>query len=116
MSERRLEARFLCADMAEVEWKDGRAGFRKEMALLEDISPFGACLQTETELPELTVVLLNLAGHKVRAMVQYCRWQDIGFFSGVTFAPGSRWSNAKFRPKHLLNPFILPSRTPAFIV
>jgi hypothetical protein len=116
MGERRVENRLLCADMTEVEWMDWQADLHREIALLEDISPLGACLQTEAALPEYAVVVLNLAGIKVRAMVQYCRQQDIGFFSGVTFAPGSRWSNANYRPKHLTDPLILPPREPGFIV
>jgi len=116
MNERRGENRLLCADMVNVEWIDGVGRFRKEVALLEDISPLGICLQTENALPESSVVLVNLRGTQTRAMVRYCKWKDIGYYVGLTFAPGCRWTREKFQPMHLVDPMTLPHRGNGFIV
>ncbi len=116
MSEKRNSRRLLCADMLDIEWTDARGETQKEKALLEDISTLGLCLQTENELPEGDVVLINLNGTRIRAMVRYCCWREIGFFTGLTFAPGSHWSSANFQPRHLTDPMILSPRGPKFIV
>ncbi len=99
-----------------MEWKDRHGEFRIETALLEDISPLGLCLQTEAALPESSVVALNLNGTRTWAIVRHCKWQEIGHFVGVKFAPGSRWSINQFRPQHLTDPLSLPFAKNSFIV
>jgi hypothetical protein len=42
--------------------------------------------------------------------VRYCVYRDIGYFLGVEFEPGFRWSVRMFRPQHLLDPRRLVSR------
>lgn len=116
MSERRNDRRLLCADMVPIEWTGDLGELRNEVALLEDISPLGLCLQTEGALPEGCLVLINLNGTQTRAMVRYCCWREIGYFTGLTFAPGSSWSSERFRPRHLTDPMILSPLRPKFIV
>jgi len=116
MSERRTDARLLCADMVDVEWTDAQGKRRKARVLLEDISELGLCLQTEDALPESSIVIVDLNGTQTRAMVRYCYWREIGYFAGLTFASGSRWSRSKFFPRHLTDPLIVPPRATAFIV
>jgi hypothetical protein len=36
--------------------------------------------------------------------VRYCVFREIGYFLGVEFEPGHRWSQKQFRPQHLLDP------------
>jgi hypothetical protein len=43
-------------------------------------------------------------------IVKYCVFRDIGYFLGVEFEPGSRWSQRHFRPQHLLDPRRLVGR------
>ena len=57
-SERRLESRLLCADMARLAWRAGAAAGEAE-AVLEDISAVGACVQTEEEIPVGAQVTLS---------------------------------------------------------
>jgi hypothetical protein len=35
--------------------------------------------------------------------VRYCAYREIGYFVGVEFAPGLRWSEEAFQPQHLLD-------------
>ncbi|HEY2014158.1 MAG TPA: hypothetical protein VGH38_11700 [Bryobacteraceae bacterium] len=35
--------------------------------------------------------------------VQYCVYREIGYFIGVEFDSGSRWSEKAYRPQHLLD-------------
>ena len=103
MNDRRLDHRLLCADMVEVEWTHSSGTLRIATALLEDISPVGFCLQLETGISVGSAVLVNFNGVQTQAIVRYCSWREIGYFAGLTFTPGSRWSPERFTPKHLTN-------------
>ncbi len=94
----------MCADLIEAEWRDSRGRLRTITALLEDISPIGVCVQLETAIPVGVIAVLDLRGVATRAMVRYCEWREIGYFAGLTFTPGSRWSVEQFQPQHLTDP------------
>ncbi|HLH17373.1 MAG TPA: PilZ domain-containing protein [Bryobacteraceae bacterium] len=103
MQDRRSEGRLLCADMVEVHWKEpsGRQG--QAMALLEDISPSGACLQTEFVLPVGSDIEWDSPARRFTGRVRYCEYREIGYFVGVEFADGCEWSPASYQPAHLLD-------------
>ena len=42
--------------------------------------------------------------------VKYCVFREIGYFLGIEFEAGSRWSRNDFRPQHLLDPRRLVNR------
>jgi hypothetical protein len=100
MSDRRNEIRMMCADMVETRWKDGRGKFRRSMALLEDISASGACLQFEEPVP----VGAEIAWENFRGRVSYCVYREIGHFAGVEFNADTLWSENDYQPHHLLDP------------
>jgi hypothetical protein len=102
MQERRLEFRVLCADMLEVSWKD-RGGSRGATALLEDISPSGACLQLETAVPCGVEIRWECPKQKFVGRVRYCTYREIGYFVGVEFEGGTRWSRQAYQPRHFLD-------------
>jgi len=104
MVERRLEPRLLCADLMDVHWKDKNGRLRKAVANLEDISLSGMCLQLDTPLPRETLLRIAHPKSRFQARVRYCVFRDTGYFVGVQFEPGTRWSVRRFRPKHLLDP------------
>src|SRR5688572_1647794 len=103
MSERRTETRMLCADMIEVSWKEHTGKKRQAMGLLEDISLSGACLQMESPIPVGVETSWKHPSQQFTGVVRYCTYQEIGYFVGVKFAPGIKWSEDVFKPGHLLD-------------
>jgi hypothetical protein len=103
MTERRSETRMLCADMVELSWKDVSGKDWRAMALLEDISASGACLQLETAVPLAVDVCWQSPKREFSGRVRYCVYREIGYFVGVEFEQHSRWSRKEFKPQHLLD-------------
>jgi hypothetical protein len=104
MAERRLEPRLLCADLIDVFWTDDGGCQRTARANLEDISLSGACVQLDTPVPHETLLRIAHPKHEMEGRVRYCIFRETGYFIGVQFVPGTRWSQRQFRPKHLLDP------------
>ncbi len=111
MADRRIEARLLCADMVDVCWRDKGGKTRKTVANLEDISLTGACLQVDGPIPLETPLRMRHAKGDLLGIVKYCVFRDIGYFLGIEFDPGSRWTLKQFKPQHLLDPRRLVMRT-----
>lgn len=104
MLERRIEPRLLCADLIKVRWKDKSGQIRTALANLEDISLSGACLQMDVPVPHETLLRIALPKNTFEGRVRYCVFRETGYFVGVQFEPGFKWSRRHFRPKHLLDP------------
>jgi hypothetical protein len=113
MRERRNEPRLLCADLVELEWRDKGGRRRRTVANLEDISLSGACLQMDVSIPLQTAVKITYATGELNGVVRYCVYREIGYFLGVQFEEGVRWSQRSFRPMHLFDPRRLLSRRSA---
>jgi hypothetical protein len=43
--------------------------------------------------------------------VKYCVYREIGYFLGIEFEAGSRWSLRQFKPQHMLDPRRLVARS-----
>jgi hypothetical protein len=104
MNERRVDTRLLCAELVELNWKDKSARQHRRVVNLEDISLSGACLQSEMPILRGTEVTLLYGDGELVGSVCYCFYRDLGYFIGIEFGPGCRWSSKHFRPRHLLNP------------
>ena len=102
----------LCADLIEIEWKDKSGHIHQALANLEDISNSGACLQLDTPVPYETIVRLEHANTEMEGYVRYCVFRETGYFLGVQFAPGSRWTQRRFHPQHMLDPRRLMAQPP----
>jgi hypothetical protein len=100
----------LCADFVDVQWKDEQRGICRTVANLEDISLSGACLQLDSPIPIGTTVRINYPKGELQGRVCYCVFREIGFFLGIEFEPGFRWSLRHFKPQHLLDPRPLGKR------
>lgn len=116
MMERRIETRMLCADLVDFYWKDSNGRKRRGVANLEDISVSGACLQVDRPVPLGSVLHLSYPNGELTGILKYCVFREIGYFLGVEFDEGSRWSQADFRPRHMLDPRSLMSRPIARLV
>lgn len=114
MTERRFESRFLCADLVRVDWQAGDGSgvmSRTVEAVLEDISPMGACVQVEDRIPLGASISISAvstprdASHPAlfTGCVSYCVFRDYGYFVGIRFSNESRWSSGVFEPQHLTN-------------
>ena len=96
MQDRRTEPRLLCADLVEIEWKDKNGRKKRAVANLEDISLSGACLQMDVAIPLQTKVSLAYANGDLLGVIKYCVYREIGYFVGVQFNEGVRWSQRQF--------------------
>jgi hypothetical protein len=103
MIDRRVEPRLMCADMVAVQWKDAAGVETHCTALLEDISVSGACLQLDSPMPLGTIVAIEYHEGRLEGTVCYCYFRELGYWTGVQFAPQVKWSRMEFRPKHLFD-------------
>jgi PilZ domain-containing protein len=101
MIERRVENRFLCADLVRVDRLVGEDEFETLEAVLEDISPLGACIQTETEVPLGSTLTISIGEQMFAGYVCYCSFREIGYFVGLRFSDETRWSTEIVEPQHL---------------
>jgi hypothetical protein len=108
MKERRAEPRLWCSDLIQVRVEDAEPG--NLTANLEDISPSGACLQFEEPVPPGARLCLMLGRQKFHGLVIYCNRNEIGYFAGVQFDAGRKWSRRIYAPKHLTDPKAVPAR------
>lgn len=101
----------LCADLVDIQWRDQNGRLRRGVANLEDISLSGACLQVERPVALGSPLQIAYPKGELAGKVKYCVFRDIGYFLGVEFEPGSRWSQREYKPQHLLDPRRLVHRT-----
>jgi hypothetical protein len=93
----------LCADLVKVHWRDKNGRRREKVANLEDISLSGACIQMDDPLPKETILRITYPKGEFQGRVRYCLFREIGYFVGVQFDPGSKWSRRVYKPEHLLD-------------
>lgn len=93
----------MCADVVQATWTDKDGQEQCADALLENISPSGACLQFETAVPAGVSLRLTFPKGEFVGEVRYCVYQEIGYFVGLKFEPQSHWSRRAYKPRHLLD-------------
>jgi hypothetical protein len=93
----------LCAELVNISWKDGAGKVKKGTAILENISVSGACLQLEKPLAIDTPVAIHIPRALLKGDVRYCVYRDIGYFVGLQFEEGTKWSRRLFQPQHMLD-------------
>jgi hypothetical protein len=104
MNEKRTEQRLLCAELVQVTYQDASGHQCRLVANLEDISASGLCLESDVEIPDGAKVKVEYGDGELVGVVKYCIFREIGFFLGIEFQEGCRWSTQHFRPEHLLDP------------
>ena len=110
MHDRRNNPRMLCADLVRIKWIDKGGKTHDTVANLEDISVNGACIQMEMNVPLETVINITHPKGELVGTVKYCQYREIGYFLGIEFQEGRKWSMRHFRPQHLLDPRRLVQR------
>jgi len=104
MPERRSEQRLMCAHLVGLR-PSTPGGSRSGMtAILEDISSSGACLQVEEPVAAGAAMTLAIGRHTFAGTVRYCVFRETGYFVGLQFDTGIRWSREKVVPEHLVDP------------
>ena len=71
---------------------------------LEDISIAGVCLQVDSPIPLETTVRIIHGKGELGGKVKHCVFHEIGYFVGIEFDPGSRWSAKQLKLQRLLDP------------
>lgn len=104
MDDKRFEPRMLCADLVEIRWRDKAGKEQKAIANLEDISVSGACLQLDSAVPLQATIQIGYPKGKLLGRVRYCVYRDIGYFLGVEFDPGQKWTRLAFKPQYMFDP------------
>ena len=104
MPERRAEPRFLCSDLVTLRWRDESLHDHSETVVLENISASGASVQSEKAISEGTAVRMICGKREFRGVVRSCYLRDDGYFIGIVFDADSKWSQSKYKPRHLLDP------------
>jgi hypothetical protein len=102
MKLRRKTSRNSCADVITIRWNDDTGQRRSEVAILDDISPVGACIGLNEGIAPETKVSLHYPKGQYQGKIKYCRYFELGYFLGVAFDKGYRWSKKDFEPSFLV--------------
>jgi hypothetical protein len=111
MNEKRSEQRLLCAELVQLTYHDESGRQRRRVANLADICASGLCLQSDGRIPDGARVTVRYGDGELVGTVKYCIFREIGFFLGIEFEPGCRWSTLHYQPEHLLDPRQLVDNT-----
>jgi|ERR1022692_746235 hypothetical protein len=104
MQEGRSEQRFMCADLVKVVvCEEGLPQREAVVANLEEISPSGACVHLEAEIPEGADIEMICSTCRFRGKVRNCRFVTIGYEVGISFDAQEGWERHRFEPEHLLD-------------
>jgi hypothetical protein len=101
MNDRRSEPRLMCAELVHVVIEGDRAT-HGTVAVLEDISPSGACVQLERAARQGADVEIVCAKCRLKGKVRYCRFFQIGYDVGIEFDERGAWDQRQYEPDHLL--------------
>ena len=93
----------MCSEIVNVSFQDQQDTQVATTALLEDLSPQGACLSLDMPLTVGLRVRLETDGFGREAEVRYCELGDYGYLVGVEFAAGEEWHRQEWQPSHLLS-------------
>ena len=108
MDAKAARRRMLCSEIVNLHLQ-GEAGRDYELkANLEEIWPAGAILWTDVRIRQRTPLSFMGGGFEFRGQVNAQRLlRGLGYLIEMQFYPGCRWSEQRYRPKHLFNPLLL---------
>jgi hypothetical protein len=98
----------LCSEIVSLHLRAGASRDRELKANLEEIWPSGAVFWTDARIRDCTSLWFLGGGFEFRGQVSAQRLlRGLGYLVEIRFHPGCRWSEQKYRPKHLFNPLVL---------
>ena len=108
MDRKHYRGRMLCSEILNLHLQF-RTGRERELKVnLEEIWSSGAILWTDVRIRELTYLWFVGGGCEFRGQViARTLLRGLGYFVEVRFNPGCKWSEQRYRPKHLFNPLVL---------
>ena len=108
MDTKAVRRTMLCSEIINLHLQ-ARPGRNREMkANLEEIWPGGAILWTDVRIRQYTSLWFHGGEFEFRGQVMAHRvLRGLGYLIEMRFDPGCRWSEQKYRPKHLFNPLVL---------
>ena len=98
----------LCSEIVSLNVEAGAGRNRILKANLEEIWPGGAIFWTDVRIRQCTSLFFLGGGSEFRGQVSGQKLlRGLGYLVEMQFYPGCRWSEQKYRPKHLFNPLVL---------
>ncbi len=103
--ERRRVPRLLCAEIISIDIEQAKPKrWRRLQAHLEDIALSGACVEVDEPVPVGALLRLVCRDFRVTGRVRHCTFRGTGYFVGLEFREGEKWSRGRFWPQHLTDP------------
>src|ERR1700733_11252778 len=98
----------LCSEIVNLHLQADEGRNRILKANLEEIWPAGAIFWTDVRIRQYTALSFLGGGCEFRGQVSAQKLlRGLGYLVEMQFQPGCRWSEQKYRPKHLFNPLVL---------
>ena len=98
----------LCSEIVSLNVQAGAGRNRILKANLEEIWPGGAIFWTDVRIRRYTSLFFLGGGFEFRGEVSGQKLlRGLGYLVEVQFHPGCKWTEQKYRPKHLFNPLVL---------
>ena len=108
MDTKAMRRRMLCSEIVSLQMEAGTGRNRILKANLEEIWPAGAVFWTDVRIRQYTALRFVGGGFEFRGRVSAQKLlRGLGYLVEMQFYPGCRWSEERFRPKHLFNPLVL---------
>ena len=98
----------LCSEIVSLHLEARTGRDRVLKANLEEIWPAGAILWTDVQIRQYASLFFLGGGFEFRGQVSGQKLlRGLGYLVEMQFYQGCRWSEQKYRPKHLFNPLVL---------
>jgi len=108
MGTNRTYGRTLCSEILSLRLRSSAGRERQMKVNLEEIWSSRALFLTDKPIRPFTSLWFAVGGCEFRGQViGRTLFKGLGYFIEMQFNPGYTWSDQKYRPKHLFNPFVL---------
>ena len=92
----------MCSELVTLVYDNGAADPKAIVGNLEEIGEWAACVLADDPVTPGSRVAILCQSHHLHGVVECCTIDDLlGFVMRIGLDADSRWSEARFRPKHL---------------